>query len=383
MRYASALSTMFIGYGLINPLLSLYVSDFVGTTYLYVGAVMSITGLMKASMGPIGGFLSDKHGRKRMASLGALFISISLLVISFARISIHLIFAFILYGIGQAFFFLSIMTSMVESAGPHRRALFLGLYEGINGVSILIGSSLSRVLLNHFTVRTIFGFATFFSFLSFLSCISLISETLVEPNELGLKSLFSGMRKRLSKEYITAMYSAFLYMYTHHLFSMVMPLYAKHSLDLSIEFLPFLFITFSGSTAFGSFLGGPISDRIGRKPILTLGMFLSATSFAILFLLKNKISLVVASLMLGFGSGFFHPVASAIVADISSDKDRGKTFGFYRLIRDLGTFFGPALAGILSSMIGVDAVFLISMILVILAGCLTKFIINETFARSP
>ncbi len=81
-RYAAALSFMFIGYGLIQPLLSLYTSEFVGASYLLVGALMSTIGLVKASMGPVSGFLSDRYGRKRMASLGAVSMAASLHVVT-------------------------------------------------------------------------------------------------------------------------------------------------------------------------------------------------------------------------------------------------------------------------------------------------------------
>lgn len=74
-------------------------------------------------MGPLSGFLSDTYGRKRSASLGALLITAGLMIVTFAASTIHIVFSFVLYGMGQAFFFLALMTSMVEVAGPKRRAL--------------------------------------------------------------------------------------------------------------------------------------------------------------------------------------------------------------------------------------------------------------------
>ena len=79
LRYAAALSAMFVGYGLIQPLLSLYTSSFVGASYLLVGALVSTIGLVKAGLGPVSGFMSDRFGRKRMAALGAVSVSLSIL----------------------------------------------------------------------------------------------------------------------------------------------------------------------------------------------------------------------------------------------------------------------------------------------------------------
>ncbi|MCX6648977.1 MAG: MFS transporter, partial [Candidatus Bathyarchaeota archaeon] len=89
----------------------------------------------------------------------------------------------------------------------------------------------------------------------------------------------------------------------------------------------------------------------------------------------------VASLALGFGTGFFHPVASALVADISTPEDRGKAFGFYRLMRDFGTFAGPAVAGVVSSLLGVGSLFLLNILLAVVGCLIAVLVIKETRAK--
>jgi MFS family permease len=215
LRFAAALSSMFIGYGLIQPLISLYTSSFVGTSYLLVGALMSTIGLVKAGMGPVSGFLSDTYGRKRFASVGALSIGVALAIIALAGSTLHIVFAFVLYGLGQAFFFLALMTSMVEVAGARRRALALGLYEGV--------TSLSGPMTKAYGLRPVFGAATAFALLSYLICVLLIRETMEGSRLRGGIFDFEGVREFISREYFAGMYSAFLFMYTHSLFMTVIP----------------------------------------------------------------------------------------------------------------------------------------------------------------
>ena len=381
LRFAAALSSMFIGYGLIQPLLSLYTTSFVGTSYLLVGVLISTIGLVKAGMGPVSGFLSDTYGRKRFASIGALSITAGLMITTFAESTLHIVFSFVFYGLGQAFFFLALMTSMVEVAGPTRRALALGLYEGVNGVSILIGTAFSAPMVRAFGLRLVFGVATAFTFLSFLICVFFIRETKERRGTGGSVFDFKGVKELISREYVTGMFSAFLFMYTHSLFMTVIPLYTTFTVRMPVESLPTLFIGFSGSTAVGSLLAGPISDRVGRRLPIAVGMIITAVSFAILFFLRTPSGLVLASLALGFGTGFFHPVASAIVADISTTETRGKAFGFYRLMRDLGTFAGPAVSGIVSGIFGVSALFILSICLSVIGALLAMFVIKETLKK--
>ena len=85
--------------------------------------------------------------------------------------------------------------------------------------------------------------------------------------------------------------------------------------------------------------------------------------------------------VLGVGAGFFHPVASAVVADISTVENRGKAFGFYRLTRDLGTFAGPAAAGVVTSLFGVGALFTLSAGLFVGGAFLALFVIRETHVK--
>jgi len=379
-RYAAALSSMFIGYGLIQPLLSLYTSEFVGTSYLLVGALMSTIGLVKASMGPVSGFLSDRYGRKRMSSLGAVSMAASLLVVTVARSSLHLGAAFVLFGLGQAFFFLAVMTAIVEAAGAGRRALALGLYEAVNGFSLLIGAYLSGPLTEALGMRLVFGLATAFMFLSSTICVFLLREPMANKVDVRLLDL-GGMRGIVSKEYLVAMAGGFLFMYTHNVFMAVIPLYTTLNMGIPVGFLPTLFVVMSGSTAFASFVSGSISDRVGRKPPMAAGLLVTAVSYALLLLFKTKTMLVVSTLALGLGGGFFHPVASAIVADISSEETRGKAFGFYRLIRDLGTFAGPAVSGVVSSLLGVESLFVLNIGLNLIAALLAWFVIDETLSR--
>ena len=369
-RYAAALSAMFIGYGLVQPLLSLFTSGFVGSSYLMVGALISTIGLVKAAMGPVSGFLSDKYGRKRMSTVGAFSMAASLLVVTVARTSVHLTVAFVIFGLGQAFFFLALMTAIVEAAGPRRRAMALGIYEGVNGLSLLVGTYMSGVLTEALGMRLVFGLATGFSLLSAMVSLSRNTHTME-------------LRSVVSKEYLVAMVGGFLFMYTHNIFTAVIPLYVTMTINLPQSFMPTLFVAMSGSTSVGSLISGPVSDRVGRRLPLAAGLVVASLSYALLLLFKTRAMLLVSTLALGLGSGFSHPVASAIVADISSEETRGKAFGFYRLARDMGTFAGPAVSGVVSTLLGVGALFTLNIILTLVAACMAFFLIDETLTRSP
>ncbi len=95
---------------------------------------------------------------------------------------------------------------------------------------------------------------------------------------------------------------------------------------------------------------GQLSDRYGRKIILTLsitGTCISYILFAIGIITKN-IPLMFGSRLLDGMTGGNISVAQAVIADISTPKSRAKNFGLIGMAFGLGFILGPFLGGELS-----------------------------------
>ncbi len=94
-------------------------------------------------------------------------------------------------------------------------------------------------------------------------------------------------------------------------------------------------------------LWGAISDRIGRRPVLLISVFGLFISYVIWFLSGSFTLLIVARLVGGLMSGNLS-IASAVVSDVTDDKNRSKGMAVIGIAFALGFVFGPALGGILS-----------------------------------
>lgn len=87
---------------------------------------------------------------------------------------------------------------------------------------------------------------------------------------------------------------------------------------------------------------GRLSDRIGRKPVLLATVVLNALGY-LLWIFSGSFTLfVVSRIICGFASGNIS-VASAAVADLSTEKDRAKAMGLMGAAIGLGFIAGPAL----------------------------------------
>jgi MFS family permease len=349
------LSTCFVSYGLIQPLLSLYTADFVGMSVLATGFLISSIGIAKAAMDPVSGFSSDRYGRKRISCMGALALAIGLALTTVAENRDQLLLGYVLHGSGQGLFFSAIMTSMSEIS--KNRGAALGIYEAVGGFSVLAGSIATGFLVGITDMRTIFGISTLCMMISLASCALLTRETLEMRSRSSILNL-SGLRSLLGKNCGVGMYAAFLFMFSNGSFTAAAPFYLTLVLGLTKEKVPLIFVAMMGSAALGSLFAGALSERTGRRRPIIFGSVLACVGFTLLAFVNSFVGAIVSSLICGFGDGVFHPVASAVIGDVSTSENRGRAYGFYRLARDLGMFAGPAAAGVLTATFGVQYLFM-------------------------
>lgn len=94
-------------------------------------------------------------------------------------------------------------------------------------------------------------------------------------------------------------------------------------------------------------LWGGISDRIGRRPVLLISVFGLFVSYVIWMFSGSFTLLILARLIGGLMSGNLS-IASAVVSDVTDEKNRSKGMAVIGIAFALGFVFGPALGGILS-----------------------------------
>jgi multidrug resistance protein len=128
-----------------------------------------------------------------------------------------------------------------------------------------------------------------------------------------------------------------------------------------IPLLPFYAETF-GATAFTvgllstSFslmqfifapIWGRVSDRVGRRPIILLGLLGSCLSYLGFGMAGTLPALFAARIFAGI-AGANIPTAQAVVADLTTPENRAKGMGMVGAAFGLGFIFGPAIGGFLS-----------------------------------
>ncbi|MEH7445162.1 MFS transporter [Bacillus sp. JJ1122] len=127
----------------------------------------------------------------------------------------------------------------------------------------------------------------------------------------------------------------------------VMPFYAEE-IGANPTQLGLLMAVYSLMQLLFAPMWGRVSDRIGRKPVIMIGIIGLSLSFFLMAISSELWMLFAARIIGGLLSSANMPTVMAYVADITSEEDRGKGMGIIGASVGLGFIFGPAIGGIFS-----------------------------------
>lgn len=108
-----------------------------------------------------------------------------------------------------------------------------------------------------------------------------------------------------------------------------------------------LMASFSLAQFIFSPLWGRLSDRVGRKPVMMIGLAGYAISMALFALAQSIPHLFLARSLAGVLSSATLPTAMAVIADSTEAEDRAKGMGILGAAFGLGAIFGPFIGGVL------------------------------------
>jgi len=92
---------------------------------------------------------------------------------------------------------------------------------------------------------------------------------------------------------------------------------------------------------------GRLSDKIGRRLPIIVGLFIGSLSLALMFLAASFLSLVLILMAFGVAMAAVTASTSPLVADLCKQKSYGSAMGVLDTIMDIGQTLGPITIGLL------------------------------------
>jgi len=155
------------------------------------------------------------------------------------------------------------------------------------------------------------------------------------------------MSRQTKRAIFILVFSEFLVCLGISLVIPVMP-FIKNELHLTATDMGIMNALFALAQFVASPIIGRVSDRIGRKPVLTVGLILYMVS-EFLFALTNQLWVFnVSRIVGGLSAAMVVPTAMALASDITTKRQRARVIGWLSAAFSGGLILGPGIGGILA-----------------------------------
>ncbi len=353
----------FISYNMVRiPVLALF-AESLGAGPERIGLIVSASTLTGVFLKLPSGALSDIYGRRMLLRVGVVAFGLPPFIYPFVS-DLNLLTALrMFHGLATAIFAPSALATVAELYRK-RRGAALGTYTACTQSGALLGPFIGGYL------AYAAGFSSTFVTAGVFGCIAIAifySLHLTPPSPLvqgkGLVLVLAEMWKgvvivaRNRKVLITSCTDA-AKMIANGALMAFLPLYGL-SVGLNPGEVGLLFTVQAGTSFFSKPIMGRVSDRVGRQPLIIIGLLICAATFVCIPHASRFMILLVLSAGFGFGEAVVSSSSSAFVADSSEFKALGAGMGMQGTIGDIGHATGPLLAGLLIANMSYAGAFII------------------------
>lgn len=341
----------FISYNMVRmPVLALF-AESLGAGPERIGLIVSVSTLTGVFLKLPSGALSDIYGRRMLLRVGVIAFGLPPFIYPFVS-DLNLLTALrMFHGLATAIFAPSALATVAELY-RERRGAALGTYTACTQSGALLGPFIGGYLVYAS------GFSSAFVTAGIFGCIAIVlfySLRLTPPpprvHEKGLAPVLAEMWKGFvvvahnRKVLITSSTDA-AKMIANGALMAFLPLYGL-SVGLNPGEVGLLFTVQALTSFFSKPIMGRVSDRVGRQPLIMIGLLICAATFVCIPHVSIFSVLLILSAGFGFGEAVVSSSSSAFVADSSEFKTLGAGMGMQGTIGDIGHAGGPLLAGVL------------------------------------
>jgi MFS family permease len=364
------------------------------TAYTAVLTYVFVFGITKATTNYFAGTFSDRFGRKPVLLAGWLVAVPVPLLLIWAPNWGWIVAANVLLGVNQGLTWSTTVIMKIDLAGPARRGLAMGLNEAAGYGAVAVTAAATGYLAARYGLRP----APFLLGLSYV-VLGLGLTTIFVRETQGHARLegsthptraSSGLTTRevfghtsLSEPALSAASQAGLVNNLNDGLAMGLFPILFVAAGLSIADMGILTALYPAVWGIGQLATGPLSDRWGRKHLITAGMLTQSAALALIALADTFAVWAVAAVLLGAGTAMVYPTLLAVIGDVAHPAWRARAVGVYRLWRDGGFAVGAVVAGVAADLWGIRAAVWVVAAITAASGIVVAVRMYETHRPAP
>ena len=328
-------------------------------------------GVAKALADLAAGAAADRFGRKRMLVLGWLLASPVPFLIALAPHWSFIVVANVFLGANQGLAWSMTVVMKMDLVGPRRRGLALGLNESAGYLGVALAAFATGALAASIAPRTaVWVGAALLAGVGVLVSTLLVRDTaahVVEEQRAYGRAAAATLRAAFARGTFrdpmlrACSQAGFVNNLNDALAWGLAPLYLAAN-DASPSEIGLVAGAYPAVWGAGQLATGWLSDRVGRKPMIVVGMVVQALALAVLVAAGGALApALVAAVLLGVGTALVYPTLIAAVSDAVQPVDRAQCVGVYRFWRDSGLVAGAVISGVVADALGAgEAIALVS-----------------------
>ncbi|MER7605878.1 MFS transporter [Nocardioides sp. NPDC127503] len=368
--------------------------------YTFIFTYVIAFGIAKAAANYFAGAWSDRYGRKPVLIAGWLVAIPVPLMLIWAPSWGWVVVANVLLGINQGLTWSTTVIMKIDLVGSRQRGLAMGLNEAAGYGAVALTSIAAGYLAAHHGLRP----APFLLGLSYTALALGLSVIAVKetrghayaeaaghvPRSDGLHDhLHGGLSNRevfvqtsfRERALSSASQAGLVNNLNFGLSWGLFPLLFATS-GLPVGQIGVLFALYPAVWGFGQLLTGALSDRWGRKHLISIGMFTQATALAVIASADTFAPWAAGTMLLGAGTAMVYPTLLAVIGDVAHPAWRGRAVGIYRVWRDLGYAVGALMGGVVADRWSLSAAVWAAAAVSALSALLVALRMYETHPRS-
>jgi len=340
-------------------------SDFglAANSFLALSTFVVVFGLIKALLNLVAGRLSDRWGRRRVLIAGWIAALPIPFLILYGQSWGWIIVATVFLGINQGLSWSMALNSKLDLTHAHQRGLVNGFNEFAGYGGVALAGMFSAMAAEALGAREgLFALALVVILLGLVMALLSVRET--RPWALAHQAAaapathddagFGRMLRLASLEHrsLVALNQAGLVeKFTDAIVWLFFPIYfvaQGQSLVAAGSLVAIYGLVWGG----GQLITGPLSDRINRKTLIVLGMWLCGGGVLAVGLSESVTVWSVELVLIGVGMAMLYPTLGAAVADHAPTAQRATILGIYRFWRDFGYAVGGLGLGLVAQWSG-------------------------------
>jgi MFS family permease len=325
-----------VSFNLIMPELNHFITTLGGENHK--GLIIVLFSISAAASRPFAGKLSDTIGRKKVIYIGiSICLIVDLLYSSVTSLAFFLLLRF--FNGFSAGFFPTGATALIADILPLKfRAIGMGIWGTAISLGIGAAQISSSFICKHVGITNLFLISSGFSALSLLF-VTHVTESLPNPQRFNRKFLDIKLKDIFEPHVLPAAIVMFL---TATCSGIIFVLTSDMCVYLAIPNKGTFFGVYVISTIITRLFSLRLSDKIGRRMTLIIGVSLLIISMLLIAYAYDITSFSIAAIIFGVSIGLSSPTLYTWTADLSPPDRIGVGTGTLFLSLELGVIFGSS-----------------------------------------